>query len=347
MLVYHIVLIKSILFYKNFVFFLFFLFLSLTNSFFYFIIILYYYSEDFIMTKTSKALLAVFCGNSIFGFSFLASRIILSKTSVFVLLSSRFLLAFLIMNILALFGVFKLNFKGKPLIKVLLLGLCQPIAYFICESYGIELTNSSFSGTLIAVVPLFAFIFATVFIGEKLTIRQLLWGICTVAGVIIVSVGGGDNSPVTLPGVLLLIGAVISGALFNVLSRAASKEFSPFERTYVMFALAAVIFTACAFVESRGKLPIILASLLPDIGFSLSLIFLSLFSSVVAFMLLNYATTYIPVRKTSIFSCLTTVVSIIAGIVFLKEPFGGIRQVIGSALILIGVYMISIAEKNN
>ena len=295
------------------------------------------------MNKTTKALLATFIGNTIFGFSFLATRLILSRTSVFVLLSSRFLLAFLIMNVLVLLKVFKLSFKGKNIPAVIALGIAQPIAYFICESYGISLTNSSFSGTLIAMVPIFAFFFAALFIGEKYRASQLFWGLCSVLGVIIISVGGGDDSPVTPLGVILLIGAVASGAMFNVLSKMTSKEFSPFERTYVMFGLASVSFTLCALFETKGRLFPILGELIVDPVFTLPLVFLALFSSVVAFTLLNYATTYIAVRQTSIFSCWTTVVSIVAGIVFLHEPFGGIKQVVGSALILIGVYMVSIA----
>ena len=80
------------------------------------------------MKNNRKALIAVFCGNAIFGFSFLASRLILSKTSVFVLLSARFLLAFLIMNLLVLFKICRLNLKGKSLKNVILLGICLPVA---------------------------------------------------------------------------------------------------------------------------------------------------------------------------------------------------------------------------
>lgn len=295
------------------------------------------------MNKKTKALLAVFCGNTIFGFSFLASRLILAQTSVFVLLSARFLLAFLIMNILALIGVFKLSFKGKRALPVIALGIAQPVIYFICESYGIEFTNSSFSGTLIAMVPIFAFFLAAIFLGEKFKSSQLLWGVCSVAGVVIISAGSSDGTYVSLKGVLLLIGAVLTGAMFNVLSKAASKEYSPFERTYVMFALASLVFTVIALFETKGRLVGTLTELVTKPSFTLPLVFLSLFSSVIAFTLLNYATTYITVRQTSIFSCWTTVVSIVAGIVFLHEPFGGIRQVLGSTLILIGVYMVSIA----
>lgn len=298
------------------------------------------------MNKKTKALLAVFCGNTIFGFSFLASRLILAQTSVFVLLSARSLLAFLIMNILALVGVFKLSFKGKHALPVIALGIAQPVIYFICESYGIEFTNSSFSGTLIAMVPIFAFFLAAIFLGERFKPTQLLWGICSVAGVIIISTGSSDGTYVSLKGVLLLIGAVLTGAMFNVLSKAASKEYSPFERTYVMFALASFVFTVIALFETKGQLIGTLTELIVKPSFALPLIFLSLFSSVIAFTLLNYATTYITVRQTSIFSCWTTVVSIVAGIAFLHEPFGGLRQVLGSVLILVGVYMVSIAGEN-
>ena len=248
------------------------------------------------------------------------------------------------MNLLVLFGLFRLNFKGKPLFKVILLGIAQPIVYFICESYGIALTNSSFSGTLIAMVPIFAIFFAAAFIREKFSLSQLLWGLCAVIGVIIISLGSPDGTPVTTLGVLLLVIAVASGAMFNVLSRITSKDFSAFERTYIMFALASVVFTLLALIETGGKLPFILSELFIDPYFTLPVIFLSLFSSVIAFTLLNYATTYIAVRQSSIFSCWTTVVSIIAGIMILHEPFGGIRQVVGSLLILAGVYMVSIAN---
>ncbi len=294
------------------------------------------------MKQTTKALLAVFCGNTIFGFSFLASRIILEKYSVFTLLSARFILAFAVMNLLILLKVFTVNFKNKNIFPLILLGACQPVIYFICESYGIKLTNSSFSGTLIAMVPIFAFFFAAAMLGEKLSVKALLWGICSVAGVVIISLGGSADGEVTLPGILLLVGAVITGALFNVLSRKASARFSPFERTYVMFALSAVVFTVLSLAETKGKTFSAIAAMLRDRASLPAMLFLSVCSSVIAFMLLNYATTYITVRQTSIFSCLTTVISIIAGIVFLHEPFGGLRQIIGSALIIIGVYMVSI-----
>ncbi|MBQ6877491.1 MAG: EamA family transporter [Oscillospiraceae bacterium] len=63
------------------------------------------------MTKNLKATLGALLGYSIFGFSFLFSKTALDFASPFFLLGVRFLLAFLALNLVLLFG------KAKSLLK--------------------------------------------------------------------------------------------------------------------------------------------------------------------------------------------------------------------------------------
>ena len=63
----------------------------------------------------------------------------------------------------------------------------------------------------------------------------------------------------------------------------------------------------------------------------------SIVSSVVAYFLLNFANAYLTVSEASLFSNVTTVVSVLAGVVLLKEPFG-LWQIVGVAVILVCVY---------
>ena len=100
--------------------------------------------------NTKKATLAALTACVIFGFSFMASRIAMEHTAPSMLLSLRFLAALLIMSLLLLFRAGSIRLKGKPLGRFLLLGVCQPVVYFIGESNGIKYTNSSFSGIMIA-----------------------------------------------------------------------------------------------------------------------------------------------------------------------------------------------------
>ena len=67
------------------------------------------------------------CSSSIFGFSFLFTKETLAYLDVFQLLGIRFLIAALIMSVIALLGLVKLNLNRKKLRGILLLALFQPI----------------------------------------------------------------------------------------------------------------------------------------------------------------------------------------------------------------------------
>ena len=76
--------------------------------------------------------------------------------------------------------------------------------------------------------------------------------------------------------------------------------------------------------------------------YSFAVVYLGVFSSVVAFLLLNFANTYLPVVKTTVFSNITTVVSVIAGMIFLDEKIYP-STIAAVLMILIGVIGVQIS----
>lgn len=282
------------------------------------------------------ALLLALLGNVIFGFSFLFSKQALAVAAPFVLLAVRFSAAFIMMNCLALTGKFKLSLRGKDVKLLLFLGTLQPVLYFICESYGIRLLSTSFVGTIIALVPVACLVLGMLILREKVRPLQAVCALVSVAGVFLTTLGQ-DSGSFSWGGFGLLVGAVFVAAMFTVLSRKTSREFTAFERTYVMFALGCVTFVAIALIQCRGDIRGMLLTPLTDPGFWASVLFLAGASSVGAFLMLNYALTYLDVARVSIFANITTVVSILAGILILRESFG-IYQALGSAIIIAGVY---------
>lgn len=296
-------------------------------------------------TSRSKALggmLGALLGNSIFGFSFMFSRVALSVASPFVMLMHRFLLAIAVLLLIALWanrtkkeGFLRFQLRGKPIGGLILLGLVQPVLYFLCESYGIKLTNATVSGVIIALVPIAALAAAAVFMHEKPSKKQVFFSFLSIFGVIVMTLlqnTGGNIHPL---GVVLLIGAVATGAGFNIISRSLSQRFSALERTVVMMLVAAVAFTILAVIECRSDLAQLLTPL-RDVSFLSSILYLSLLSSVLAFLGLNYATTILPVRRTAAFSNVTTVLSVFAGVVFLHDPFNFVT-LLASVIIIWGV----------
>lgn len=287
-------------------------------------------------TQRTKAYLATIFGHIFWGFSFMASRTALDHVTVFQLLSHRFLLAFLAMNLILLTGRFRLELKGKRIGMLLLLGLMEPVVYFIGEQYGILHSSTIFSGVMIAMIPIAATLAAGPILKEKPTAGQLIFSLVSVGGVIGIGLLSRSTGTLDLIGLLALIIAVASAAAYSLISRSQSAQFSPFERSYMMMALGAAVFTPMALVQTKGNIPAFLAPL-KEPNYVFAVLYLVLFASVVCYFLSGYALTYLTVAEESVFSNLTTAVSVFAGAVFLREPFSWLSLLM-CVLILLGIW---------
>ena len=285
---------------------------------------------------TVKAFMAAIVCHIFWGFSFMASGYALTNAHVFVLLSHRFLLAFLLMTLLVLFRIAKLSLRGKRVHLLLILGLLEPVIYFFGEQYGILHSGTVFSGVMIAMIPVFCTLAAAVLLREKPTVGQLIFSVISVGGVIGLGLMGKSSGTVELIGVLALVVAVVGATGYTLLSRRISSEFTPFERTYMMMAVGAAVFTACALVKCRFDLAEYVRPL-GDPRYLLCVLFLGVCCSVICYFLSGYSITYMSVARETVFANLTTAVSVFAGVVFLHEPFSWL-SFICCLLILAGIY---------
>lgn len=289
--------------------------------------------------RSTLPILAGITASSIFGLSFMFSSVALKIVDTFTLLSFRFLLAFSVMSILVLLKLIKVDYKGKDFKTLFLLGLMQPIIYFIFETYGIKNSSSSIAGVVIALIPITVAVCSAYFLKEKPTVLQWVFIFTSVVGVIFIIVMGSSSSgSVNLIGIICLLMAVLSATVFNLLSRKLSKVFTPLELTYFMMGLGAVVFTVISLVEHiiKGNLGEFFTPLTNN-SFIIPLLYLGILSSIVAFLFINYSLSKLEASKSAILGNFSTIVSIIAGVVFLKEDFR-FFHIIGSILILVGVW---------
>lgn len=301
------------------------------------------------MDIRKKALLAALIGNSIFGFSFLFSKIALDITIPSVMLAVRFTTAFVVLNLIVLAGkmirrkdgknLIEFSLKGKPLRYVLLLAIFQPVIYFFAESKGISLTSSAFAGTIIAVVPLVGVLLDVLIMHVKVSGKQIICAIASIIGVAVTTLGA-EGMKSSAMGVLFLLIAVTSGAFFYVFSKKAGEYYNPLERTYVMFGVGSISYVILALVQSVGEFEVLVLPAVTSFAFWRSILYLSVVSSIGAFMLLNFCSSYISVSEASIFANFTTVISIIAGVVIMHEAFT-VTQIIGAVIIIGSVYISS------
>ena len=295
------------------------------------------------------SLLAAITADVIFGMSFMFSKLALAVAQPTVLLAFRFTVAVAVMSLAVLVNelagklrgrkLFAFSLRGKPVGKLILLGMVQPVAYFIFENYGILYTSSAVAGTIISAVPVCCILMDVVVLHEKVTARQVLCALGAVGGVALISVGGAVM--ISALGLLFLLLTMLSDTVYYGISHSAAKVCTPFEMTYVMFVVGMVVFIPVALLQAGGLHSELITLPVQSGDFWLAVLYLGVLSSGVAYGLLNFANGHLTVSESSLFSNVTTVVSVLAGVILLKEPFS-LWQMLGVAVILGCVFVANV-----
>lgn len=295
------------------------------------------------MQKNHYPVAAALAVAFIFGLSFVFTKETLTYLSPFQLLGLRFGMAALSLTLLVALKIVKLNIKTENLPELIKIGLWQPVLYFIFETYGVNYTTASESGVVIALVPMAVMVLSIIILGERITSGQAVFIAAAVAGVAVIALAGPDIQPGApsenhLIGIIMLFGAVTAAGFYSIFSRRASTRLGPFEITFVMMWLGAIVFNAIGL--TNGYLTGQLAGYYtfyqyPSVVYGI--VYLGLISSVAAFFLLNYTLSRIPASRAAVFFNLTPIVSLLAGIIINGERLGE-WQLAGCGLILLGVW---------
>ncbi|PLV59756.1 DMT family transporter [Thermotoga sp. KOL6] len=281
---------------------------------------------------TARVVIAGLLNSLIFGFSFLFTKNALDFVSPLNFLSYRFTVAFLSYIVLLLFGVIKL--KRKPYWKLWKLVLFQPVLYFLFETFGIQRINSSEAGMIIAFIPIVVNVLAIFLLKEKGDfVHYLLVGLGFLGVTLIVGV---NITPGNVIGKVYMLLAVFSGAMYSILSRKLSKEFAPSEITFFMMMAGAVFFNLLRFVEGDF-------SFVFNVSVIVGALYLGILSSTVAFFLLNYMINKVSPIVTTLFSNLTTVISVIAGVLFRNETVK-VQQILGMITIIFSLVVVNLRK---
>lgn len=272
------------------------------------------------------------------GLSFLFGKIGLEHSQPLDLLSYRFTAAFLAISIPVLFKWIKIDFNKDMIKKLLPLGIFYPLGFFGFQVFGLQLTQSSEAGIIQAVGPIFIMILGSYFLKEKTTTLQKLSILLSVFGVIYITYKKSTSVEVTnIKGIILLLMSMLSFAIYSILVRIRTREFSSIQISYVMIGIGFIVFN----IMGIGKHIIdgnILSFFTPlkQVNFIISILYLGVLASFITSFLSNYVLSKIEPSKMSVFINLSTVVSIIAGVIFLNEKIF-YYHIIGSILIIAGV----------
>lgn len=273
-----------------------------------------------------------------YGLSYGFTKDATDVASPFALLGWRFLLAAAAMSLLVLAGAVKANWKGKPRLPLLRVALCSPCIYFICETLGIRLTTASETGVFFACFPVFSLIASALLLKKPPTRRQVLGIGVTLAGALVTVLAVGVTSSLSAAGYAFLVAALVSFSLYSVFVEKAPM-YTGTELTWGMLLAGAALFVPLALADGvlHGTTGTLLLLPVQSRAFLSAVLFQGLGCSIGAFFLCNVALAKIGVIRTASFIGVSTVVSILDGVLVLGERFTA-PQAVGAAVILAGVY---------
>lgn len=297
--------------------------------------------------KKSLPLLANLASQMLFGLAFyfikMGMAVVNQNTVKF--LSFRFGLGFLALSLVWLLGIQKTHYREKKaqIWMILLCGLFNPMISQILETTSTTYAPTSQIALYNSLLPIVMIGFSALINREYPTRRQLLFVVLGVAGVLVANLTGGDGGEMTRLGAVLIAGTIVVIAVQRVLVRRASTAFTSFEIIYVTTGMGALWFTALSLGGHMMSAP--LSTYLDGLfcpEFAVSVLYMGIGSCVFAFLLMTYASANLPFAVYSATSTLSTVVSIVAGVVLLGETFHPMEAV-GTVIILASIVGMSMS----
>ena len=286
-----------------------------------------------------KAILKALFAVTVWGASFVATKLALQYLAPNALVWLRFTLGVVILGLaVGLNRQFSLP-QGRDWAYFAILGFLGITFHQWLQSTGLLTAQATTTAWIITSTPIFIALLGLILLKEYLAWHQVVGIILATFGVLLV-VTKGNLASLTAgrfgtPGDYLVMISAVNWAVFSTLSRSGLKRHSStLMMFYVMF--FGWLFTSVLFFGSSGMNQI--ASIPPD-GWS-AITFLGVFCSGIAYIFWYDALKVLPVAQTGAFLYLEPIITVIVAFFVLNEALL-FATLIGGITILTGIWLVN------
>lgn len=280
------------------------------------------------MTASIFLLLAVI----IWGWNFVASKIVLEYISPLNLMGFRLIIGLPIMYSIIRARGLKFDFRGHR--KGLVLGSVFITIHFAIQFTGLKYTSATNTGWLIGAVPLVTAVLAYFILKERIN-RNAVIGIivATIGIVLLISKGKlNDMNWLSSIGDWLVLGSCFTWGFYTIYTRDLSRACDPLTTTFTVLltpALIGIVFIIFTFNWSIVKdltMEVIIA-----------LLCLGIFGTALAHWFWQEGVARLGATRAGIYLYLEPLATTALAVPYLNESFG-IYTAIGGTLVLLGVW---------
>jgi len=227
----------------------------------------------------------------------------------------------------------------RDLYIFIIMGLIGVTLLEVLTMYSIHYTTLANASLLsVAPWPIFAALFAPLFVKEKLTLRVVVGGTLALIGVVFIISGGEqslDFNSKYMMGNFLALSVSAMGAIYNLLIVRLMKKYSVLRVT-----TWAILFgTLFMFPLTWGQWSQIQWSDVPLMAWG-SVVYNFVMCTIVAFIVWNLCMKYVGATKANFYRYLTPATATVAGALFFNESIA-LLQIVGAIIIVIGLIWIS------
>ncbi|MGH4123384.1 MAG: DMT family transporter [Clostridium sp.] len=233
---------------------------------------------------------------------------------------------------------YKLTKKDIPIF--LFTGIIGMFGYHVFFFTALKYTTAINSSLIGATNPIITTILCIIFLKDKITFKRAIGIILSFLGVFLTITNANLSTMHNLSlnkGDLLMLIAVCLWAAYSVFSKVYLHKFSPLILTFYSFLFCSIFLIPFVIYEK----PWTFINQIPYYSF-LAVVYMSIFASVIGYLVQQISIKKIGPSKTSIFINLVPIFSIILSVTILNESISAVK-IITTFLIIAGVY---ICQKN-
>lgn len=249
-------------------------------------------------------------------------RFIVASVSLLILLQVR--------------GGAKLLPRPLPLGRLTVMGLTGVTLYYIAFNLSLTDTTASEGALIQGAIPIVTAVLAIIFLRERFSRARALGIAISLVGValIVLTNTAGRAETNRLRGDLLMVGAVVTWAVFTIVGKRLAG-LSPIAVTAYSTVIGTVFLVPPAAYDLVARPPTAISP-----GSWLAVLYLGIGSSALTIVLWNAALRLLDASQVANFINLIPVIGVLSAALFLGEALM-IRQLIGGGLVLAGVWLSS------